>query len=378
MGNQPLQEIIGRIKEKGPITFEEFMDVALYWPEGGYYMTEREIWGKKGDYVTSLDISPVFVRALSKQICQMWRKLGSPEEFHLVEAGAGRASIIEALGSVCEHYREFAGSITVHIVEKNHSLWKSPDKRVRFYSDIDEIQKPLKAGCIISNELMDSLPFHRIICRGKELKEIYTGCRDHVLFDVEGEPSTGKLKKRLKELSTIGITLASDEPLEVCLRAGEWVQKAADLLERGFVVTIDYGMEAKNLYAAERKGTLLCHYRHTMNDNPYHAVGMQDITAHVDFTSLKTAGEKKGLDVTGFTSQRNFLLGTGILDEIKSVGAEEKPFARDYEKIIHNQGIKELIMPGGIGDTMKVLVQHKGIEEPALDGFSFKNLRAYL
>ncbi len=140
-------------------------------------------------------------------------------------------------------------------------------------------------------------------------------------------------------------------------------------------MTIDYGLPARELYSPERGPTLMCHRRHTVNTNPYVNIGSQDITTHVDFTGLVKSGASAGLELTGFTTQKNFLLGLGILEELSP--ATELGIG-DAGKVSHNRAIAELIMPGGMGDTFKVLVQHKGIQAPSLKGFSFKDMRSYL
>jgi SAM-dependent MidA family methyltransferase len=369
--NGPLKEITGRIEQKGPITFAEFMDVALYWPDGGYYTSPENRWGGRGDYVTNLDISPVFARVMARQIHQMWQTLGSPGVFDLVEVGAGRGWFtMGILATLEELYPDFSRTIRAGVIEKNPHLRKAPG-RITWHKDLEELGGPF-VGCLFSNEFIDALPFHRVVQR-EDLKELYVGLGiGGGLVDVEGEPSTGELSGYFEDL---GIKLAVGQRAEVGLGARDWIQKAGRIIDRGFVMTIDYGMPAEELYSPGRSGTLMCHFRHTMNDDPYRAVGCQDITSHLDFTTLKMAGLAVGLKLTGFTTQSYFLLGLGIDKELIEVG---EPSLKDYEAIKHNQGIKELIIPGGMGDTFKVFVQHKGVEDPVLGGFSIKNVKDLL
>ncbi len=366
-----LYEVItGLIEEKGPITFAEFMDAALYHPGGGYYVTECSRWGAEGDYVTNLDISPVFARMLATQLHEMWTVLDRPSPFHLVEAGAGRGLLTEVvLETLAERYPACFDTVRSVLVEKNPHLWKERSERTRWCGDIEEVGGPV-TGCIYSLELLDSMPFHRVVRREDGLKEVYTATDgEGGLIDVEGEPSTDELAGYFEELD---LQLHLGQQAEVGLAAREWIQRAGSLLDRGFVITVDYGMPARLLYAEGMRGTLMCHYRHTLNDNPYHAVGMQDITCHVDFTAIRNAGLRAGLEPTGYTNQRNFLLGLGVLDELEEVGT---PSLKDCDAIARNQGIKDLIMPGGVGDKMKVFIQHKGVDVPALKGFSFKDMK---
>lgn len=370
-GSGPAREIISRIEARGPITFAEFMDLALYWHDGGYYTRGPEIWGKGGDYLTSLDISPAFSSSIARQVREMWSVLGSPGSFELVEVGAGRGWLSKGiLKTLKELDPELYGLMKVRLVEANPNMNEPPSGRITWCKDISEIG-PVGAGVVLSNELIDSFPVHRVVCDGG-LKELFVGFDGAGFIEVAGKPSTGELAAYFKDVS---IELAEGQRAEVNLRALEWLEAVAALLGSGFVMTIDYGLPARELYSQERGPTLLCHRRHTINDNPYMNIGLQDITTHVDFTGLVKSGSHRGLGLTGFTTQKNFLLGLGILEEFSA--APDLDF-KDCEKVMHNRAITELIMPGGMGDTFKVLVQHKGLEKPALKGFSFKDMSSYL
>ncbi len=367
----PVKEILKRIDKKGPITFAEFMEVALYWHDGGYYTSSRDRWGKGGDYITSIDISPVFSRSLAREIYEMWRILGGPAAFELIEPGAGRGWLSKGiLSTVKDLYPDLYGALGVRLVEKNPFLREAPAEHVTWHGDMAEIGCSV-TGCIISNELIDSFPVHRIEC-SDGLKEVYVGFDGASFKDVYGPLSTPRIEEYFKK---IGITLAEGQKAEVNLDAVRWVHTVSAVLERGFVITIDYGLPARELYAPERReGTLLCHFRHTLNDDPFANIGLQDITTHVDFTTLVVEGREAGLELTGFTTQKNFLLGLGILEELSGSGIDLK----NYDKIRHNQAVKELIMPGGMGDTFKVLVQRKGVDKRDIMGFSFKDMSRYL
>ncbi len=351
-----LREIKRRIKETGRITFAEFMDVALYWEDGGYYTSREERWAEKGDYITNLDISPVFPALVAGCIHRMWQAMGLPGRFHIVEVGAGRGWLsLGIYNTVKERYPDLFKALELRIVEKNRKLHGHSTERVRWYGDIEEIGTGIR-GCIISNELFDSLPFHRVVMRDG-LREIYVGLDDEGrLIDVEGGLSIFELSGYFQDM---GISLGEGDTAEVGLEAVRLMRRFGSILESGFVVTFDYGLPARELYCAGRKGNLLCYFRHTMNDDPYRMVGMQDITTHVDFTSLARAGRMSGLEVGGFTLQRYFLTGLGALEELVEI---ECPDMGEVDSLRHNLGIKELIMPGGVGDVFKVLIQYKGVE----------------
>lgn len=368
----PEKEIIRRISEKGPVTFREFMEAALYSPDGGYYTSAESRWGGAGDYITNLDVSPVFPRVLAKEVVEMWDLLGRPPGFELIEAGAGRGWLSKGILSALKYLSpELSGTVKIRMIEKNHNLREPPSGNISWYGDILEVPAGV-TGCILSNELIDSFPVHRVEYREGGLLEVYTGFDGVSFVDVTGPPSTAELEEYFRKT---GVALREGQRCEVNLDATDWIRKAGGVLRKGFILTLDYGLPARELYSQDRKGTLLCHFRHTPNDNPYLNIGSQDITTHVDFTALTVWGAEAGLERAGFTTQKNFLLGLGILDELK------EPLELDlgnYDKIRHNQGIKDLIMPGGIGDVFKVLIQYKGIGKPALKGFSFKDMSRYL
>lgn len=372
-------EIIRRIEKNGPMTFREFMETALYWPDGGYY-TGVERWGPGGDYCTSVDVSPLFARVIAKQIVEMFEILldGGCGEFTLVEDGAGRGLLsMGILDAVKTLSPALHSSINIILIEKNPRLRKPrrghnpPDGRVTWRAGMPEIRGGL-TGCILTNELIDSFPVHRVIFAEGELHEVYVDWNGGDFTEKIGGHSTPALTKYLNELN---VTLSPGQRAEINLAAIEWFKDAAAILDRGFVVTIDYGLPCRELYCPERKnGSLHCHYKHTINDNPFLNVGEQDITTLVDFTSVARAGAEAGLNLTGFTTQKNFLLGAGILDDMK----EAMPGGGSLETLKLSQEIKRLIMPAAMGDTFKALIQHKGIPKPSLKCLSFRDMSGLL
>ena len=366
-----VREIKGVIGAKGRITFEEFMELALYSPRGGYYSSKEDIWGKEGDYLTSVDMSPVFGRVLAKQINEIWGILGSSAPFHLVEVGAGRGNLSAAiLDAVREQHPDLAEVLSLVIVDSHPSLSVEGWEIVARYDRIEDIHGEV-AGIVLSNELIDAFPVH-IVVQGEELMEFYVALDNGEFVEVLDAPSTPRLQEYL---TRAGVTLQGGQRIEVNLRALDWIERVGRLLKRGFVVTIDYGYPAREYFLPRRGGHLLCHYRHSVNEEPYMRVGRQDITSHVDFSALAFYGRQAGLEVAGFTTQLNYLLGMGVLEELEEVTAFDE---KGVESIARNQGIKRLIMPGGMGDIFKVMVQSKGVNAPNLAGFSFKDLKEVL
>ncbi|MFQ5900777.1 MAG: class I SAM-dependent methyltransferase [Thermodesulfobacteriota bacterium] len=370
-------EITNSIKDKGRITFAEFMDTVLYHPSYGYYTLLSERMGDRGDFITSPEIHRVFGRLLAKQIAQVWNMLGSKEDFWIVEIGAGKGLLCRDILSCLEedHPLLYRG-LYYGIIERSPSLVQRQQEiiiekegrseKVFWFGSVDD--SPLKEGiegCMISNEFFDALPVHRVKQKDN-LKEIYVGY-DGRFQEVIDEPSTHLLETYFKDVS---VELKEDMEAEVNLNALDWIEELGKILRKGVIITVDYGYPARELYSPKRfKGTLLCYFRHRAWNDPYKRLGLQDITAHVDFTGLAQRGERCGLSVTGFTDQGSFLIGLGILNELQVLREDA---------IEDNMAIKSLFMPGGFGDTFNVLIQHKGIPYPSLDGLNWKNMKERL
>jgi SAM-dependent MidA family methyltransferase len=218
-------------------------------------------------------------------------------------------------------------------------------------------------GCFLSNELVDAFPVHRVIYDDGELKEIYI-IQDHdQLKEQWGELSDPRIDPYFQSFD---ITLQEGQRAEVNFKALDWIEKVARCLRRGFVLTIDYGYHAKELYAPyRREGTLLCYTQHQTSDNPYERLGEQDITSHVNFTSLIRKGVEVGLKFTGLVPQYQFLIALGMLQEMEVLGRE----MYESEGLQFRLSLKHLIEPErGMGEVFKVLIQHKGMDQPQLDG----------
>lgn len=361
-------ELKKRIQQNGKITFAEFMDIALYWSDKGYYTSNKSRWGVHGDYITNNDISPVFSKLLAAQLNQMWHVLGEPSQFNIIEVGAGSGELSFLIEkTIKDLFPEFSSAVNFKLIDVSYASKQGAKKdKFSFYSSMDEIGHGI-TGCIISNELIDAFPVHQVI-EINGLKEIYVGYKDEQFVEIIDEPSTLGLPDYFARLD---IKLEHGQKAEVNLKTIDWIKSVGRLLDKGFVVTVDYGFPAKELFQPHRGSTLQCYYKHTMNDNPFQRIGYQDMTSKVDFTSLTKAGREAGLEVTGFTTQFYFLMGLGVLEELKEIGELN---VNSLDMLKWNQGIKELILPGGMGDDFKVLIQHKGVEKSLLKGFGFKDL----
>ena len=356
-------EVRRRINERGKITFAEFMDVALYWPDGGYY-TGPEPVGAQGDFYTSPAVHPSFGALLGVQLFQIWQYLGQPSPFSVLELGAGNGLLCrDIISYASELSEEFKASLRYICLERRAvcpiEFGTSGTSRVMAEG------LPFKdlVGCILSNEYLDAFPVHRLVMAGDVLKEVYVGLDGQNLVEMTGDFSDPGLVSRLNEL---GLELAPWQTAEINLNLGNLAKDIAATLNHGFVLTIDYGRTAPDLYDAEQRhsGTLVTYYQHLQKDAPLEFIGRQDITAQVDFTSVAQAGETAGLNTLGLVTQRQFLENLNL----SSLRKRLKEHAMTPRTIQANRaGLTDLVRPGGLGD-FKVLIQSKNVGRPVLWG----------
>ena len=358
------QEIRRRIAEDGPITFGEFMEVALYWPNGGYYAS-GERTGASGDYFTSPLAHPAFGALIAVQLYQMWRILDCPGVFTVLEPGAGDGLLCrDVLAYAGQISRDFRDSLRYICIDRSAGAGyeRGMDGAHRIVSDTLPFRGVV--GCILSNELLDAFPVRQVVMLPEGLREVYVdqvgglliACADYT-FDV-GPVS------RLMDLDFVP---AEGQTLEINVDLASWTYGASRALEQGFVLTIDYGRSARELYSAEERfrGTLTTYYRHVQTDSPLERIGRQDITSQVDFTSVIRLGERAGLDFLDITDQRSFLGNLGIREMLERLHSAV-PDRMEYPA--NRRGMEELVNPDGLGD-FKALVQGKNVGSPVLWGF---------
>lgn len=379
--------IIDEIQASGPITFARFMELALYHPEFGYYTrtsdeapTEvgtpeigEERIGWSGDYYTSSDLHPALAQAVAKQARQIDDLLGRPDPFTVVEMGPGKGLFARDFLADCARHPEFFGRLRYVLIERSPAMqvalrrnlasWLVDKSRVTWMRGLEEFASGSVVGLLLSNELLDAFPVHRIrVCAG-EPKEIYVTVKDGRFVEMLGELSSPELSQYWHRLIQMELAFPDGYTTEMNLEALRWVKEVARVLGRGVTITIDYGHTAQDLYRPDRtRGTLLCYYHQTASEDPYSRVGLQDMTAHVDFTSLAAAGEEVGLHVTGFTNQMSFLVSWGVEELLRSL----EPGSPEFQSVI------QLLRPEGMGRTFKILIQHKGMNHPQLDGLRYK------
>ncbi|GEP96156.1 class I SAM-dependent methyltransferase [Chitinophaga cymbidii] len=358
-----LSEIIKeKISRNGPIAFRDFMEMALYYPQLGYYTSERNKIGAKGDYYTSTNLTAVFGAMIGRQLEEMWDLTGR-EAFTIVEYGAGTGALCHDLLNYLKNNPPFYDRLQYCIIEKSSSMRKRErahlSGKVDWYDSIADIGK--FTGCVLSNELLDNFSVHEVVM-DDELMEVFVGYQDG-FFELL-RPASEALKDYLKQLQII---LPKGFRTEINLQAIDWIREIAQSLEKGFVLTIDYGYPSAELYREYRcRGTLMCYHGHQVNDDPYHHIGEQDITAHVNFSALNHWGLKNGLECCGFTEQGYFLRSLGLMDYLRMLeqNAVNNSFASPEKAIaIHS-------LLNDIGAKLKIFVQRKGDIQKELAGFT--------
>ena len=368
----PLKTIlVDRIRVQGRITFAEYMAACLYGPGLGYYTSPGRKVGAEGDFYTSSNVSAVFGRLVAREFIRMDELLGSPDRFDLVEVGAGNGRLArDIVEYLADESPELYGRLTLRLIEKEPSLRTIQGEMLGPHAVKAVWHAPAEleagtlqfTGCLYSNELIDSFPVHLVEMTPGGLQEVYVTLRGDDFAEEFGEPSTQELAAYLKR---IGVTLMEGKRAEINLAAPRWLASVARALRSGFVLTIDYGYPAIDLFSPARlAGTLLCYHRHQVEESPYVRPGEQDITSHVDFTTLMKAGEEEGLTTVWFGEQYRFLMGVGFMEEMARLEASD---VSEEEKLKVRLLMKKLILPeGGMGDTFRVLVQTKGVENPRL------------
>ncbi|WP_017721619.1 class I SAM-dependent methyltransferase [Kamptonema formosum] len=381
------------------ITFAEYMDLALYHRQQGYYATNQVNIGVRGDFFTSPHLGADFGELLAEQFVEMWEVLGRPAPFQLVEMGAGQGLLAaDVLRYLHRHYFDFFNVLEYIIVERAPALIAEQRQILARLSSAggnirwcawEEIPADSVTGCLFSNELVDALPVHQIAIEDGQLREVYVtvaagnscspdeepgtptasshagrgGERECLFAEVMGEVSTPAIAEyfKLVGIEFAGAAYEDGYRTEVNLAALEWLGAVASRLRRGYVLTVDYGYSAERYYSPRRRGgTLQCYYRHSHHNDPYICVGRQDITAHVDFTALQRHGELCGLEPVGFTKQELFLMALGLGERIAAVTAAQPQNLG--ELLRRRDALHQLVNPMGLGG-FGVLLQCKGLSQ---------------
>ena len=352
-----------RIRQRGPITVAEFIDLALYAPGVGYYARAAKRSGRTGDFFTSVDVGPVFGALLAERFASWWRAMGTgaggPARFDLVESAAGNGRLTrDILDAAARRDPAFYAAIAAHLVERSAEARAAhPAMLASHLPHLSSSGGDAPAdieGVLFANELLDAFPVHLVEMTEAGLREVYVDLDADRLVDRPGPPSSPALARYLADA---GVTLARGARAEINLAAVDWVATTAARLRRGFLLLIDYGYEAAELYSEARaRGTLAAYHRHLVDapgpegGPPWLAdPGGRDLTSHVDFTSVRRAAQRAGFETVTITSQTRFLLE--ILEASPLVSELSAP-----DRLADRLALKTLLMPGGLGSTLTVMV----------------------
>ena len=347
----PLERVIvDRIVGHGPITVAEYMELALYHPEFGYYATREQRSGRAGDFYTSVDAGRLFGACLAQYLASRAQPPPSAR-FDLVEAGAGNGRLARDILDAAERLAPaFYDRIALHLVERSAAARTAqpatlgPHVRKLVFSS-DRMPRIIR-GALIANELLDALPCH-VVARGEdELQEMYVTLRDGRFALQPGPLSDPALAAYL---NAVGARLERGWRAEVSLAARDWVREASRALEAGELLIFDYGHAARERYsAAHADGTLVRYAAHRVDTRWLEQPGESDLTAHVDFTTVRQTAEAEHLRLARFTDQTRFLLDAGITERLPTGAALADVRAR--------LAARTLLAPEGLGGTIKVMI----------------------
>jgi SAM-dependent MidA family methyltransferase len=374
------RKVVERVRDaidagSGWISFERFMEIALYEPGLGYYSAGAEKLGSGGDFVTAPEISPLFSRCLASQ-CQEILEHVSADGIVEIGAGSGvmaadllselaarghvpeRYSILEVSADLRERQRETLTARVPQFVERVVWLDRLPDEH---------------RGVVLANEVLDALPVQRFRVRGTDINSLGVTWQLGRLdwSETRAEPGLEDAVRRIE--ANLGTSLPDAYTSELNLRLGPWLGSIAAMLREGVALFIDYGLPQRQYYRADRReGTLLCHFRHRFHDDPLINVGVQDIGAWVDFSAVAEAASSAGMSVAGFTTQAHFLIGNGIEQFLASMQREVLA-----ARVQLARQAMLLTLPGEMGERFKVIGLTKDFDRP-LTGFSVRDLAATL
>lgn len=360
---RPLPERLReRIRQAGAITFKDWMAAALYDPDKGYYCRMRQRWGREGDYRTSPERSPLFAATFARYFATLYETMNRPARWTIVEIGAGAGQFAEGVLTTLRSQFPEVFAATAYLIdevsESSNLLARERltrfDGRVEFLSSAD--RPMIDGGIIFSNEVLDAFPVHRVTMRDGQLKEFFVTVDTAGDFEwTLGPPSTQRLDEYLE---SVNARLAEGQIVEINLAADEWLTGIASRLTCGYLITVDYGASASELYGitGREHGTLRAFRRHQLVDDFLAYPGEQDLTTTIDWTFMMTLGERLGLETVEFARQDHFLLKAGLLEELEAVAAEEKSEAG---RLRLRTSSREMILPEGMAARYQVLVQRQ-------------------
>jgi SAM-dependent MidA family methyltransferase len=350
-----------RIEREGPISFREWMQAALYDDRNGYYSGASQLrQGRNGDYRTAPETSPLFAATFARYFSKLFSELGSPSSWTIFEAGAGSGEFAYGVLTALQAHQPRVFAATNYSIDEvgADARLRAKDRLTEFtacvrFERFYEVAQPAGAGIVFSNELIDALPVHRVTMRAGKLRELCVGVNQDSFEWVESDPHTSVEDYCLRA----GLHLAEGQIAEVNLNVENFLFGAALLLKRGFVITVDYGAERDELVNAPHRheGTLRAFHRHRLISDALASPGEQDLTTTIDWTQLREAGARVGLETLRHERLDQFLLHEGLLDELEMLASK----ASDVDALRLRTSARELIMPHGLAASFQVLVQQK-------------------
>lgn len=367
------QHIRSSLANRESMPFSEFMQHALYTPNLGYYANGLPKIGREGDFITAPEISPIFSNCLANQAAQVLQTLTHP---NIIEFGAGRGTmardILQALSTQLDLENYYIIELSASLKAQQQATLKSlPEELYQKVIWLNELPNEPMEAVVLANEVLDAMPFERFQLEGQQAQMMnvhYDQTSGH--FDWTLTPITNPQVQALADqlIQNIGFPEKGTYQTEINLNIQPWLSAIAQFLSKGMVLLVDYGYSRAEYYQPARMmGTLRCHYQHLAHSNPFFYPGLQDITAHVDFTAVAESALETGFKVAGFTTQAHFLMGTGLLEMSASVESEMT------EQIKIAQQIKTLTLPNEMGETFKVIALTQDFDEPLM-GFMMRDL----
>lgn len=353
----------------GWISFARYMELALYAPSLGYYTAGAHKFGEAGDFITAPELSPLFGRTVARQVAEIMAH-SAP---HILELGAGSGKLaadmlaeLEQLGSLPDSYSIL--EVSADLRERQQTLIR--ERLPHLFNRVHWLNTlPAKfSGAIVANEVLDALPVYLVHWQDSSITERGVALSDNNFVWQERAISNPNLLEATQKIS-----VPDGYVSEICLAAHGLINSLAQRLEQGAMVFIDYGFGTREFYHPQRdKGTLMCHYRHHAHDDPFFLPGLQDITAHVNFTDIAECGIDAGLELMGYTSQAFFLINCGITELLKNTSPEN---LRDYLPL--SAQLQKLTSPAEMGELFKVIALGKNMANP-LCGFARGDLSRLL
>jgi SAM-dependent MidA family methyltransferase len=366
------EKIEWEIREHGPMPFSRYMELCLYDPKLGYYSRNAEQFGRAGDFYTSSDVHAVFGRLLARQFEEMWRALRSPEQIEILELGPGRGLFAQdVLEWSKKKFPDFFAALHYSLAER------SPGLRTRLRQTLGSFVVNGKASLVgssvalqralapevplitFANEFFDALPVEILSSQG----ELYIDIHDGRPQETWRLPSTNALEF----LDRYGVHPEPGERAEVALVSQDYMAKAAALMQRGFLIIIDYGYTRDEQLAGRNRGTLTAFRQHSVSASPYQAPGEQDITTHVNFSALAAKAAQNGMQVQPLLTQSQFLMGIGQQNQFADA-FEQCRLPQERAKVALQ--LKHLVTPAGMGESFQVLVASRGVSPDRVHQFT--------